>query len=91
MQRASRALFLERVEELREVHMRPHVDQVPIVQSRSPHGVIIDAKTETSDEMKHRRCRRTQTRDVSRVRWDFRLDEHDVKRQRARVGETLGA
>ena len=69
----------EGVHEVGEVHVLPHVDQVPVVHAGTPHAVLVDPEAELPDEMKHRGGRRAEPGDVPRVRRNLRLHEHHVE------------
>ena len=57
------ALAVERAEEALEVLVPPDVDEVPVVDARAPHGVLVDAEPERPDEVERRRRRGRQARD----------------------------
>ncbi len=65
-----------------EIDVLTHLHEVPVVEPRPPYAVLVDAKTELSDEVQHRPRRRCEARDVSRVGRDLGLHEDDVKGSR---------
>ena len=75
-----RRLLLERVDEMREIEVPAHVDEVPVVDARSAHTVLVDAEAERADEVERRRRGGTKPGDVAGVRRDLGLDEDDVER-----------
>ena len=79
VQFSARTLIRPRVEEVLEIHVRPDVDQVPVVDARPPYAVLVDAKPERPDEVQRRGRRDAQAGHVARVRGDLRLHENHVK------------
>ena len=75
-----RRLLVKRMEELREIHVLPDVDQVPIVDARAAHALLVDAEAERPHQVERRGRGRTEPRDVASVGRYFGLYEHDVKR-----------
>ena len=77
--------------EVSERCVRVYADQVPVVETGAAYGVLVDAKTEASDQVKRRAGRGAEARDVAGVRGDFRFDEGDVKgRLRGRSAQAGG-
>jgi len=56
-----------------------HFYEVPIVESGAPHGVLVDPKTEPSNQMKRAARRRTQAGDIARIRGNFGLYQDNVE------------
>src|SRR5262245_41050622 len=72
--------------------MRANVHEVPIVETGAPNGMLVDAKTELSDEVKGRAGTRAKASDVARVGRDLGLDQNHVKRPLGRRGsKALGS
>ena len=82
--------FRERVEEVREVHVLAHVDEVPVVDPGPPHALLVDPEAERPDEVEHGPRRGAQAGDVPRVRRDLRLHEDDVEGRRQGRGAKAG-
>jgi hypothetical protein len=51
----------------------------PVVQTRAAHGPVIKAKARRPDDMQRHTRRRAETRDITRVGWNLRLDKRNVK------------
>ena len=79
-------LLRERVEEMGEVEVPPHVDEVPVVDAGPAHTVLVDPEAERPDEVERRGRGRAEPGDVARVGRDLGLDEDDVERPRERGG-----
>src|SRR5690349_15709843 len=58
-----------------------HCDRIPVIQTGATERAIIEAKTESPDEMQRRPGGRTQPGDVSRIRRNLRLAEADVQHE----------
>ena len=59
---------------------------MPIIEAGAAHGVLVDAKSEPSDEVERRAGCSAKSSDVAGVRRDLGLHEHDVERPLARRG-----
>ena len=79
-------LLLERVEEMREIEVPAHVDEVPVVDAGPAHTVLVDPEAERPDEVERRGGGRAEPGNVARVGRDLGLDEHDVERASERSG-----
>jgi hypothetical protein len=62
-----------------EIDMLPQVDQMPIVEPRAAHRLVVDAKAELTHQVQHRTGGSTETRDISGVGGDLGLDQDDVE------------
>jgi hypothetical protein len=56
-----------------------HVHEVPVVEPRATHGVLVDAEAELSHQVERRTGPRTEASDVPGVRLDLGFHEHDVE------------
>lgn len=65
--------------EVREVGVLANVDEVPIIDARSPDGFLVDAKPQPADEVQGRGGGRAEARDAARVLGNFRLKKPHVK------------
>lgn len=63
----------------RKVFINPHIDQMPVVQSRALDGAVRDVEAQRLDQMQHRAGRGTGTGDIAGVLRDLRRDENDVQ------------
>lgn len=55
------------------------IDEMPVVEARASHRLVIDSKAKLAYEMQGRARGRTRARDAARVGGDLRLDEDNAK------------
>ncbi len=60
--------------------MPPNVDEMPVVNARPPHALLVDPKPERADKVQRCGGGGAKARNISRIRRYFRFDENDVKR-----------
>ena len=71
------------VDELREVDVLANVDEVPVVDARAPHAVLVDLESQSAYEVEAAsRVAAPSRGDIAGIRRDFRLHEHEVERPR---------
>jgi len=58
------------------------LDQVPVVEARAAHCVLVDTEAELSDQMQGAQRSRTKPRDIAGIGRYFRLYQDDVERTR---------
>jgi hypothetical protein len=63
-----------------EVEMAADVDEVPVIDARSAHTVLVDTETERTHEVERRCGSGAEPGDVAGVGRDLRLDQNDVER-----------
>ena len=65
--------------------------QIPVVEARAAHRVLVDLEAERSHQVQGRLGGSASPGDRSGVGWDLRLDQDHVKRVGHRVGAELRA